>query len=97
MGVELIIFLAIGALAGWLAGIVMNWAAFGVIGNIVIGVIGSFIGGFVGKFIEGAAGFHIPEGSICVSGSYPNSSESKEGSAAFPRFLMLCKHSKKAR
>ncbi|WP_081485810.1 FAD-dependent oxidoreductase [Thiothrix nivea] len=29
------------------------------------------------------------EGSICVSGSYPNSSESKDCKAACPRFLML--------
>jgi sulfide:quinone oxidoreductase len=36
-------------------------------------------------------------GSICVSGSYPSNSESKECRAASPRFLMLCKNSKKAR
>lgn len=58
--VELIIFLAIGALAGWLAGNIMKGAGFGLIGNIIVGVIGSFIGGFVGTFIEGAAHFTIP-------------------------------------
>ncbi len=58
--VELIIFLAIGAVAGWLAGNIMRGAGFGLIGNIVVGVIGAFIGGFVGNFIEGSAGFAIP-------------------------------------
>jgi hypothetical protein len=36
-------------------------------------------------------------GSICVSGSYRSSSESKECKAACPRFLRLCKYSKNAR
>jgi len=37
---SLIIFLAIGALAGWLAGNIMKGIGFGVIGNIIVGVIG---------------------------------------------------------
>jgi uncharacterized membrane protein YeaQ/YmgE (transglycosylase-associated protein family) len=48
MGVEsLLIFLLIGALAGWLAGIVVRGGGFGLIGDIVVGVIGSFIGGWL--------------------------------------------------
>lgn len=43
---NLIIFLLIGALAGWLAGQIMQGSGFGILGNIVIGVVGSFIGGF---------------------------------------------------
>jgi hypothetical protein len=41
--------------------------------------------------------YRFENGSICVSGSYPSNSESKECRAASPRFLMLCKNSKKAR
>jgi uncharacterized membrane protein YeaQ/YmgE (transglycosylase-associated protein family) len=44
---SLLIFLLIGALAGWLAGIVVKGYGFGLIGNIVVGVIGSFIGGWL--------------------------------------------------
>lgn len=44
---NLIIFLVIGALAGWLAGVIMKGGGFGVIGNIVVGVVGAFLGGWL--------------------------------------------------
>lgn len=43
---EILAFLFIGALAGWLAGQLVKGGGFGLIGNIVIGAVGSFIGGF---------------------------------------------------
>ena len=45
--VSLIIFLAIGAVAGWLAGTLMKGGGFGLLKNIVIGILGSFVGGFL--------------------------------------------------
>lgn len=45
--VGLIVFLAIGALAGWLAGTLMKGGGFGLLGNIVVGIIGAIIGGVV--------------------------------------------------
>jgi uncharacterized membrane protein YeaQ/YmgE (transglycosylase-associated protein family) len=48
---SLLIFLVIGAIAGWLAGIVVKGYGFGLVGNVVVGVIGSFIGGWLfGRF-----------------------------------------------
>jgi len=44
---NLIIFLLIGALAGWLAGVVMKGRGFGVIVNIIVGVLGAFFGGWL--------------------------------------------------
>ena len=44
---NLLIFLLIGALAGWLAGVVMKGRGFGVLVNIVVGVIGAFFGGWL--------------------------------------------------
>ena len=44
---ELIIYLAIGAVAGWLAGKLMKGGGFGVLGNVVVGIVGAVIGGFV--------------------------------------------------
>lgn len=41
------IFLAVGALAGWLAGIIMKGRGFGLIGDIIVGVVGAVFGGFV--------------------------------------------------
>ncbi|MCF7352600.1 GlsB/YeaQ/YmgE family stress response membrane protein [Vibrio sp. CK2-1] len=43
---NIIMFLIIGAVAGWLAGQIMKGSGFGAIGNIVIGIVGSVIGGF---------------------------------------------------
>ena len=41
---SLVIFLLIGAVAGWLAGQIMK-GGFGLVGDIIVGVIGSVIGG----------------------------------------------------
>ena len=45
--VGLIIFLLIGAVAGWLAGVIRKGGGFGLVGNIVVGIIGSLIGGWL--------------------------------------------------
>jgi uncharacterized membrane protein YeaQ/YmgE (transglycosylase-associated protein family) len=48
---SLLIFLVIGAIAGWLAGQLIRGGGFGLVGNIVVGVVGAFVGGFVfGRF-----------------------------------------------
>jgi uncharacterized membrane protein YeaQ/YmgE (transglycosylase-associated protein family) len=39
----LIIILIIGAVAGWLAGLIVRGVGFGLIGNIVVGIVGAFI------------------------------------------------------
>lgn len=44
---SLLWFLLIGALAGWIAGMLAKGHGFGVLGNIVIGIIGAMVGGFV--------------------------------------------------
>jgi uncharacterized membrane protein YeaQ/YmgE (transglycosylase-associated protein family) len=44
--VNLIWFLLIGLVAGWLAGMIMKGSGFGLIGDLIIGVIGAFLGGF---------------------------------------------------
>ncbi|MBQ0726989.1 MAG: GlsB/YeaQ/YmgE family stress response membrane protein [Thalassolituus oleivorans] len=44
---ELLIFLAIGALAGWLAGVITKGGGFGLLGDIVIGILGAVVGGYV--------------------------------------------------
>jgi uncharacterized membrane protein YeaQ/YmgE (transglycosylase-associated protein family) len=44
---DLIIFLVIGALVGWLAGVIMKGGGFGVIGNIIVGILGAMLGGWL--------------------------------------------------
>ena len=44
---NLIWFLLIGLIAGWLAGKVMRGGGFGVVGDMIVGVIGALIGGWL--------------------------------------------------
>ena len=46
-----ILFLLIGAVAGWLAGQLMKGKGFGLWINMLLGVAGSFIGGFLFQFL----------------------------------------------
>jgi uncharacterized membrane protein YeaQ/YmgE (transglycosylase-associated protein family) len=51
---NLLYFLLLGLIAGWLAGKIMKGGGYGIIGDIVIGIIGAFIGGqLLGGFIGG--------------------------------------------
>lgn len=48
MAIEtLIIWLLIGAVAGWLAGQIVKGYGFGPVGNIAVGIVGAAIGGWV--------------------------------------------------
>ncbi|UGV25702.1 GlsB/YeaQ/YmgE family stress response membrane protein [Rhodopseudomonas boonkerdii] len=39
--------LVIGAIAGWLAGLIVRGAGFGLLGNIVVGIIGALVAGWL--------------------------------------------------
>jgi uncharacterized membrane protein YeaQ/YmgE (transglycosylase-associated protein family) len=43
--VAIIIMLVIGAVAGWLAGVILTGAGFGVVGNIIVGILGAIVAG----------------------------------------------------
>ncbi len=51
-----LLFLLIGAIAGWLAGVIMKGGGYGLIGDIVVGVIGGFIGGWLFGWLGFAPG-----------------------------------------
>ena len=44
---EILWFLFIGLIAGWLAGVIVRGGGFGVVGDIVVGIIGALVGGFL--------------------------------------------------
>ena len=46
-GEGILIVLVIGAIAGWLAGLIVRGAGFGLIGDIIVGIIGAVIGGWL--------------------------------------------------
>jgi uncharacterized membrane protein YeaQ/YmgE (transglycosylase-associated protein family) len=48
MGIEsLVVILIVGAVAGWLAGLIVKGFGFGLLGNIVVGIVGAFLAGFI--------------------------------------------------
>jgi uncharacterized membrane protein YeaQ/YmgE (transglycosylase-associated protein family) len=44
---NLLLFLLIGALAGWLAGNIMKGRGFGLWGNMGVGIVGGILGGLL--------------------------------------------------
>ena len=44
---SIIIWLIVGAIAGWLAGMVGRGGGFGLIGDIIVGIIGAVIAGWL--------------------------------------------------
>jgi uncharacterized membrane protein YeaQ/YmgE (transglycosylase-associated protein family) len=45
--IALVIWLAIGAVAGWLAGQIMKGGGFGLVGDIIVGIVGAAVAGFI--------------------------------------------------
>jgi len=43
----LIIWLVVGAIAGWLAGMVVKGGGYGLIGDIVVGILGGLFAGWL--------------------------------------------------
>jgi uncharacterized membrane protein YeaQ/YmgE (transglycosylase-associated protein family) len=65
-------WIVLGGLAGWVASMVMgNNAQQGLLGNIVVGIIGAFIGGFVVSLFgtEGVTGFNLWSFVVAVLGA----------------------------
>ena len=56
----IIVWLIIGAIAGWLAGRLVKGGGFGLIGDIVVGIVGALIGGW----LAGVLGISIGSGFI---------------------------------
>ncbi|HTV32387.1 MAG TPA: GlsB/YeaQ/YmgE family stress response membrane protein [Methylocella sp.] len=45
--IALIIWLLVGAAAGWIAGIVVRGSGFGPVSNIILGILGSIVAGIL--------------------------------------------------
>ena len=55
-----IAWIVVGAIAGWLAGVLVKGGGFGLIADIVVGIVGAFIGGW----LFGLLGIHLGSGWI---------------------------------
>lgn len=56
MQMELLWFLLIGLIAGWIAGMLVGGGGSGLIGNMIVGVIGAFVGGFLFRSLDISVG-----------------------------------------
>lgn len=44
---SLIIIIAVGVVAGWLAGQIVQGTGFGILGDLIVGIAGAFVGSWV--------------------------------------------------
>ena len=70
---SILIWILLGAIAGWLAGLIVKGHGLGTIGNILVGIAGSFVGGWLGGQlgVEGTAvgGLSLPSILTAVAGA----------------------------
>lgn len=60
---SIIVWIIVGALAGWIASMIMKTdASMGALANIVVGIIGAFIGGWVVSLF----GINVAEGELNI-------------------------------
>jgi len=52
---SILMVIVVGAVAGWLAGLVMRGSGYGIVGDVVVGLLGAFIGNWLLR----AVGFSI--------------------------------------
>lgn len=69
---NIIVWILLGALAGWVASLIMNTdAEQGALANIVVGILGALVGGFImNQFgAEGVTGLNLSSILVAIGGS----------------------------
>ncbi|HYF96470.1 MAG TPA: GlsB/YeaQ/YmgE family stress response membrane protein [Patescibacteria group bacterium] len=70
--IDILAWIIFGALAGWIASIIMKTnAEQGALGNIIVGIIGAFIGGFLVRALTGSEveGFNFMSLLVAILGA----------------------------
>jgi uncharacterized membrane protein YeaQ/YmgE (transglycosylase-associated protein family) len=70
--IDIIAWIIFGALAGWLASIIMKTnEQQGALGNIIVGIIGAFLGGFIVRSLTGneVEGFNLTSLLVAILGA----------------------------
>jgi len=67
---DIILWIVLGAIAGWVAGLIMK-SSHGIIEDIILGVIGAFLGGFIMNSIgqAGVTGFNFYSIIVAIVGA----------------------------
>ena len=63
---ELVWFILVGLIAGWLAGVLVKGGGYGLVGDMVVGILGALLGGYLFGSLGGAVGGGLL-GSIVVA------------------------------
>ena len=58
----ILIWLLVGAVAGWLAGVIVKGGGFGLVGDIAVGIVGAFLGGWLLPRL----GIHLGVGLVAI-------------------------------
>ena len=66
---EWLIFVAVGLLVGWLAGLIMKGGGFGLVGDLLVGIGGMFLGRWLAGLIGLSAHKLVAEIGIGVAGA----------------------------
>ena len=68
---NILLWIALGALAGWLAGLIMGGEKRGIWGNVVLGILGGIVGGFAASLLGlgGVDGFNVYSLLVAVGGA----------------------------
>ncbi|MEO5949489.1 MAG: GlsB/YeaQ/YmgE family stress response membrane protein [Candidatus Saccharimonas sp.] len=72
MLLDIVLWILFGALAGWVASMVMKTdAQMGGMANVVVGIVGAFIGGFLVRTLTGTAveGFNLMSLLVAILGA----------------------------
>lgn len=58
---DILIWIIIGGLAGWLASVLIRGSGLGILLDVVVGIVGAFIGGLVIELVGGTgfSGFNL--------------------------------------
>lgn len=70
--INILVWIIVGALAGWIASKIMRRdAQMGAIANIVVGIVGALIGGFIMNAVGGAGftGFNLYSLLVAIGGA----------------------------
>ena len=67
---NILLWVILGAVAGWIADMIMK-SDHGVIEDIILGIVGAFVGGFIFNFLgqSGVTGFNIYSLIVAVIGA----------------------------
>ncbi len=52
---DLLAWIVVGLIAGWLAGLVMKGSGYGALGDILLGILGAVMGGFIASALFGVS------------------------------------------